>query len=135
SATERDLHEPLLVEWVVTNHGTGATDSPFWRDEVYLSTDQVLDGTDIKIGTAGNPNYLDVDQAYAGSAVVAAHSVSEGDYYILVRTDSRNDVEEYFNEGNNVAVGPLIHISFPPPPDLVVTSVIAPELAFSGQNM
>src|SRR5690606_11932801 len=34
SATERDLHEPLLVEWVVTNHGTGATDSPFWRDEV-----------------------------------------------------------------------------------------------------
>ncbi len=34
-----------------------------------------------------------------------------------------------------IAVGPQIHVSFPPPPDLVVSSVIAPELAFSGQSM
>ncbi len=48
SATERNLGEAFEVEWVVTNAGTGATDTPSWRDEVYLSVDQTYDGTDVQ---------------------------------------------------------------------------------------
>jgi len=41
---------------VVTNAGTGASNAPTWRDEIYLSTDQTFDATDVKIGSALNPN-------------------------------------------------------------------------------
>ena len=136
NATERDLFQPFQVDWVVENVGTGPTNASYWRDYVYLSPDPTLDPTDIKLGEFSNPAFLNDGEAYSQSATVSARgNISEGDYYILVLADGRDDVEEHFNEGDNLAVGPQIHISFPPPPDLVVSNVVAPETALSGQRM
>ena len=134
SATGRELYQYFNVDWVVTNNGTGATNASHWRDRVYLSPDQSFDATDILIGDVGNPTFLNDGESYAGTANVRAGLISEGDYYILIFTDAADQVEEYFNEGDNITVGPVIHINFPPPPDLVVTNVAAPETAFSGQR-
>ncbi len=82
-----------------------------------------------------NPNFLNAGEAYTGTATVSARDVGEGDYYLIVRADGRDDLEEYSGDGDNITVGPLIRITVPPPPDLVVNNVVAPEFAFSGQSM
>jgi subtilase family serine protease len=127
--------EQFLVEWIVRNTGTGATDVPQWRDQVYLSIDNELDETDVFIGSAFNPAYLAAGEGYSSSAIATAYGVSEGDYYVLVVADGTSRVQEVFGEGDNVAVGPRIHVSVPTPPDLIIASVRAPEQAFSGQPM
>ena len=68
---------------------------------------------------------------------VAIPGVSAGTYFLLVKADARDAgaVEEFFAENDNVGVGPQIQVTQPPPPDLVVTNVQLPELAFSGQPM
>ena len=133
---EVELGEAFTVHWSVLNTGDDATSSSFWRDYVFLSADQTLDDTDLRIGDVQNPSFLNAGEGYSTSTAVSVSGVSEGDYYILVKTDatSPHRVSES-DEGDNVLAGPQIHITLPPPPDMRVTSVQAPEIAFSGQPM
>jgi subtilase family serine protease len=135
SATEATIGQRFTVDFTVHNDGTGATNASFWRESVYLSVDDELDGTDILIGNATNGSFLNAGEAYASSIVATAPFTSEGDYFLIVKTDNLNHVQEFIAEGDNMSLGPRIHINFPPPPDLVVASVAAPEFAFSGQPM
>ncbi len=127
------LGDAFQVSWTVNNAGTGPTDAPQWSDYAYFSVDQILDSTDVYIGGAVNPSYLSAGQGYPGSAVATARGVGPGDYYVLVMADARGQVFEYLDEADNVGVGPRVHVDRPPPPDLVVTQVHAPDQAFSGQ--
>ena len=137
--TEVDLGDKFQVDWVVENVGTAATSASFWRDRVYLSVDDQLDGTDIQIGDTFNTSFLNAGENYGNSTIVTATGVSAGEYFILVKTDARNpdQVEEFIAEGDNVTAGPKIIVVLPPPPDLMVLSTAAglgvPPTGFSGQ--
>ena len=135
--TAAQLGQQFGVDWVVENVGTGPTNAPYWKDYVYLSADESLDETDRFLGEAANTSFLNVGETYSNTAVVSVQGVSEGNYYILVKTDATQPdrVDEVGNEGDNVRVGSQVRITLPPPPDLIVTSVQAPEQAFSGQLM
>lgn len=136
AVSEAELGQPFTVNWTVVNTGEAATNSSFWRDYIFLSSDETLDETDLRIGDVQNPSFLNSGEGYTGSAAVRATAVSEGDYFILVKTDATQpDRVNETIEGDNVTAGPAIHITLPPPPDMVVASVQAPEVAFSGQPM
>ena len=127
--------QETVVEWIVTNNGTGATSTPTWRDRVWLSLDQTLDATDIFLGQAINPSFLNVGDSYSNSLTVTLPQGIDDDYFFIVRTDASNQVFELDNEGDNENVGGPTDVMLTPPPDLQVSSVNAPGQAFSGQPM
>ena len=127
--------QKTVVEWIVTNNGTGATSTPVWSDGVWLSFDQVYDRTDVYLGQVNNPNYLDVGESYRNSLEVTLPQGIDSNYYFLVKTDVSNRVLELGNEGDNFNYGGPTDVSLTPAPDLQVDAVNAPSFAFSGQSL
>ena len=125
--------QSTVIEWTVTNVGAGATSAPSWRDAVYLSTDDKLDGSDVLLGRADNPSYLNAGDGYVNSLTVVLPRGIDGDYYFIVRTDDQNHVLEFENEGDNARAGGPTRVNLTPPPDLRVTYVNGPAAAFSGR--
>lgn len=125
--------QDVTVEWIVTNVGTGATSAPTWRDRVYLSFDQNLDGTDTFLGDANNPSFLNVGDSYRNNLTARLPNGLDDDYYFIIVTDIAGQVLEFEAEDDNVGVGGPTEIQLPDLPDLVVASVQAPSIAFSGQ--
>ncbi len=133
AVSEVDIGQQFTVDWEVVNVGIGPTSASFWKDRIYVSVDESLDITDTKIGERGNVSYLNSGENYTSTTVVTIGGTSEADYYILVKTDATDEVYEYQAEDDNVFVAGQVHVSIPPPADFIVTSVVAPALAFSGQ--
>jgi len=131
--SEVHLGQQFQVNLTVVNAGTGPTNASFWKDAVYFSVDQGLDATDVWIGDRGNVSFLNAGETYTSDIVATARGVSEGDYYIIVLTDATNTVYEDGFEGDNGKVVGQVQASLPPPADMRVTTVQAPEQAFSGQ--
>jgi hypothetical protein len=87
------------------------------------------------LGQAVNPSYLNPDDSYSNSLTVTLPRGIDGNYYFLVQADAYNYVAEVGNEGDNWGSGGPTDITLTPPPDLQVTTVNAPNGAFSGQPM
>ena len=109
----------------------------FRVDRVYLSVDRFLDGTDFFLAERQNVSFLNDGESYASQVTAAIPGVSAGTYFLLVKAERARCRRRggFFAENDNVGVGPQIQVTQPPPPDLVVTNVQMPELAFSGQPM
>ena len=125
--------QQTVVEWTVTNNGNAPTNAPFWYDRVWLSKDNILDGTDINLGEAVNPNYLRIGESYSNQLTVTLPQGIDDNYYFIVKTDVNNNVYEFQKENDNVGVGSATDVQLTPPPDLQITSVTAPNNAFSGR--
>lgn len=123
------------VDWVVRNAGLVATAAPIWYDSVYLSLDQTLDGGDLLVGTVSNPNFLNPGESYNNTATVTVPMGISGTRYFIVRTDIFNQVFEHTNESDNVTASSATNVVLTPPPDLEVTNIVAPLLAFSGDTL
>ncbi|TVS19950.1 MAG: hypothetical protein EA424_06450, partial [Planctomycetaceae bacterium] len=127
--------QQAVVQWVVTNTGDASTSAPVWYDRVWLSTDDVLDGSDTYLGQVANPSYLTPGDSYLNSLTVTLPQGIQGDYWFIVKTDAGNHVYEHNNEHDNVGVGPKTRVTMTPPPDLRVTEITGPDLAFSNQTV
>ncbi len=122
------------VTFDVRNDGTGATTVPTWTDEVYLSLDSNFDASDTRIGTMTNPLFLPPGQSYRQRVQFTLPSDQAGQFWIIARADRSNQVAES-NESNNLAVAGPFTVELEPQPDLQVSSVNAPSLAFSGEPL
>ncbi len=76
----------LVVSWTGEN-ATGYALFGTWSDGVYLSTDTVWDINDIHLGTVIHDGGLAEGETYSGSYTCTLPGVSNGQYYILVRSD------------------------------------------------
>jgi RHS repeat-associated protein len=123
------------IQWTVKNVGNGATSSPYWSDVVYLSLDNTFDNTDIYLGQANNPSYLNAGDSYTNHLDVTLPLGISGNYYFLVQTDIHNNVFENDKENDNLTVGGPTNVSLTPPPDFQVTTVTTPSQVFSGQSL
>jgi subtilase family serine protease len=123
-----------VIEWTVTNTGTGATNAPVWSDGVWLSLDNTFDNTDIFLGSVTNPSYLNVGESYTTSLTAILPEGISNDYRFIVKADYSNRVEELGNEADNLAVSTPTDVQLSPLPDLEVTTANAPAQAFSGQS-
>ncbi|MTJ45136.1 ELWxxDGT repeat protein [Dolichospermum flos-aquae] len=127
--------QSTAIQWTVKNVGNGATSSPYWSDAVYLSLDNTFDDTDISLGQANNPSYLNAGDSYTNHLDVTLPRGISGNYYFLVKTDVRNNVFENDKENDNLTVGSPTNVSLTPPPDFQVTNVTIPSQSFSGQSL
>ncbi|HNO80225.1 MAG TPA: NF038122 family metalloprotease [Phycisphaerae bacterium] len=120
------------VTFDVLNDGTGSTDVPFWMDGVFLSDDPTLDVGDLRVGFAPNPLFLPTGQSYRQTIEFELPSDRPGEFWLIAHTDYWGQVQE-FSESNNTTTGGPFTVALEPQPDLQVTSVSGPALAFSGE--
>jgi subtilase family serine protease len=152
---------PITVTYTVTNQGTRATRVDMWTDRIYLSIDPSLDSKDFILHEfVRRVGPLEAGDSYQRTVTLTLPEGLEGDYHILVYTDSDiigpvvdgsvadlaslppigfsryfpDLVKEYRDEGNNVTATPLT-IELRPAPDLQVTEVRIPERVLAGQSL
>jgi|GEM_PF-1710728 len=129
----------IEVSWTVRNAGTGPTYGN-WYDRLYLSTDAVLGSGDIALNYVYASESPDVRPVGAGQEYTRSLqnvqlplnvSLTDGNYFLLLRTDDGNQEPE-LSETNNV-IARAISLSVPDYPDLTVTNVEVPPSVQSGQ--
>ncbi len=94
----------LNATYDVRNYGVATVETTY-RERLFLSTDTVLDSSDIAVGRSHGhtADLAGPSGAHATNVAVSVPpDVSPGSYYVLVQADSEQAVPED-NEGNNVA--------------------------------
>ncbi|MFM6739119.1 MAG: CARDB domain-containing protein, partial [Microcystis panniformis] len=123
------------LEFTVLNQGIVATNTPRWKDRVYLSLDNRVTYDDVLIGDLDNGSALDPGESYRSKTQpLVVPKYFRGDVYLLVETDVANQVDEFPQDNNNVLAKPIKIIPIPPS-DLVTSDVIAPNQAFEGSTI
>jgi len=130
-ASEGTAGQPTTVNWTVQNNGTGAANASHWYDAVFLSSDDILDKGDTCLSSMIHNSILNPMDNYNENTEVDLPIYASGLYYILIKTDSRNDIYEHNTEDNNLVSQPIA-ITMLPPADLVVTDITVSESAAPG---
>jgi subtilase family serine protease len=126
----------VTVVWGVTNQGTGPAQSSYyysdsWLDQIYLSTDPVLDGEDVGFSYVYPPAPLPAGGSYWQTNQVRLPLTQSGDYYLILKTDDYGYLPEV-NRSNNVLTVPLtFHMT---PPDLAALAFRAPDTVTGPRN-
>ncbi len=129
----------VTITWTVRNDGSRTTNSNYWYDDVWMSTNRTLQigGTDIYLGTLQHTNPLSPGGSYSASlSVTVPTDVSPGSYYFIVTTDrpvlppgtepgTGNLVYESNKSNNELATSTAAAVSTTPTPELDVSNVIA----------
>lgn len=123
------------IDWVVQNQGLGATVPGTWYDNIYLSVDPTYNGFDPLLGSISSLNSLNAGASYSHTANVQLPQGSNGLYYIIIRTDHNGHVKETLENNNTTNSVTQIEVTLSPPPDLFVTEVTTPTIAFSGETV
>jgi subtilisin family serine protease len=124
------LGEQIAVTATVKNQGSG--DSGGFYTSVYLSTDSIINTSDLAITTFYvSPLAPGAQRAYTTKPIIPAN-LAPGIYYLGAISDTGNRVGES-NENNNAVAGNQIIIVSKV--DLVITSVSGPSSASPGQQI
>ncbi len=121
-----ESEQPIEVKWTVRNAGTGAT-LKGWVDQLYLSTDEQLDTSDMLVGEYSNRQSLTAGQSYEAIQTVTLPQGIHGAYYVIAVTDGKQTVIEPLAEDNNRRVSSVIDVRLAPYADLAVSQVVAPS--------
>jgi len=100
------------------------------RDILYLSNDNILDSEDRYLGEIVHAANVAPGESYSVTLPTQIANLLSGDYYLIVKTDGENAILET-NEDNNMAMS-FVTVTGPDP-DLVPTSINAPDVAGAGQ--
>ncbi|MHC1706309.1 MAG: CARDB domain-containing protein [Bacteroidales bacterium] len=121
----------IEVSYYQKNNGPGLMPAGlFFRDSLLISTSPVYDSA---LMTGFNIKYFNGIAIPAGDSLLRSYTVRlphglNGDYYLYVHADKRNNVTEGPGENNNISRSALpVHINLTPWPDLVVESITLPE--------
>jgi len=118
--------------WTAAN--TGNKDAPIFSEQIYFSNDNVV-GSDHLLGTFPLGGGL-----AAGASVERIQNVSiqtnwipaSGNYYLYVKTDSSNQLDEGLGESNNIRFQ-AVNVRRLLRPELQVANITAPANALFGE--
>lgn len=120
-----DAGSTILLQWSVVNDGGALANGP-WADTAYLSEDDAWDPNDALLGVFTRPSSLLPGEDYTRNEYVEVPLGIDGPYYLILRVDSEEDVNET-NENDNDAVHALTVNEFLPPDIAPVTDHTATE--------
>ncbi|MDR2622557.1 MAG: PKD domain-containing protein, partial [Dysgonamonadaceae bacterium] len=120
---------PVEYEWTIANNGQVAATG--FTDAVYISSDNVLNGSDERLYLSEN-NVLPAGNTSHRKVSVSIPDKWHGERYILIATNDNNKLQEADYTDNIIAVPVTVTLS--PLPDLAVTTFTAEPNARSGQS-
>ncbi|MEM7622208.1 MAG: CARDB domain-containing protein, partial [Planctomycetota bacterium] len=131
--SEATTDDTVMVDFTFANLGEADADG-LWLDRVLLSTSAVLDGNET-VAALSTPAAAIPAGGQEARTISITLPGEPGSYFVIVQTDSNNDIEEGSSEGNNVTVsaGPIV-VSAPPPADLFVEGLVCPSEAVAGSS-
>ena len=100
------------ITWTVTNQGANTAPGT-WYDALYLSPNGVWSLSDPLIAIVQHNGDLAPGASYTGTTSVALPAVLPGNYYVVVRTDVRDNVRESDKTNNQLASTGTIAMSLP----------------------
>jgi subtilase family serine protease len=125
--------ETITLSWTVKNQGTTPANAN-WYDYVYVSSDQVVDSSDISIVSEyiDSQTPLAADGSYTATRNITLpnNAALVGDRYLIFVTDGNQNQPET-SEGNNRLIIPINFSAS----DLTITNVTAPNTAVVGSNI
>jgi CARDB len=130
--------QPLTVSWQVRNAGPDRTLASAWADELYLSTNNVLDGNDLRVARLGNANgsQLISGGQYAQTTTFTLPQGLSGAYFLIARTaiDPNGALNDHNPANNQQVIGKAITLTAPA--DLVIVGTpTVPATALAGQQV
>ena len=118
--------------WVVVNDGLGITGKAYWRDAVYLSTDDQWDSTDRRLAIVSHSGVLASGSSYrVFTSSIQIPGGIYGNFSMIIRTDVYGEVFEGTDEDDNDHVI-AINVILSPYPDLHVEDVEAASPVYTG---
>ncbi|MGJ8635989.1 MAG: CARDB domain-containing protein [Phycisphaerales bacterium] len=102
------LGEQATFTWEVANAEDAASPvTGSWEDSVFLSEDEYWDIDDAFVGrvTTSTASPLDPGMSVTGSITAPVPGVRPGEYFVIVRSDSRNlipETNDLNNDGNSI---------------------------------
>jgi subtilase family serine protease len=117
----------LDLIWGVTNQGVGPAEAGYssWSDDVYLSSDSILDSSDIAIAYRSVTGPVGPSDSYWGTNTIRLPLTKSTQCFLIFKTDDYNGVVESNETNNTVAVPLTVQIL---PPDLVPLAFLAPTV-------
>jgi subtilase family serine protease len=114
------FEQDLEFQATVSNHGTDAGRA---KIEYFLSEDDQLDGTDVRVRSDSafnvNAGQTDSGKHFRLKYEKIANSLSDGSGYLIAVVDGNNRVDE--SDENNNVIAKAISFADPSPADLVIT--------------
>ncbi|MBX9652516.1 carboxypeptidase regulatory-like domain-containing protein, partial [bacterium] len=145
--------QTVPITFTVSNIGQTATQTPIWSDYVFVSSNPgivypdpvaddllIVDQPNTTLLSLPNPTYLEPGQSYTQTVDVTIPTNAAGSWYVYVFP---NGLGKFYSvpvalresdRTNNLTRSDAFQVNLTPPPDLVVTQVIAPSTTFSGQS-
>jgi hypothetical protein len=114
--------DTVAFDFTVENIGADATVATSWIDRVVISTNTIFgDGDDYELAALTRTGSLAAGDAYTVSHSSDLPEGIEGSFYLIVRSDTANQVDEFLFEGDNVlASGGTFTVNLADYPDLLV---------------
>ena len=112
----------VQIAWTVGNVGNGVLTRGRWVDSVYLDTSSVLSDEAIKLGDIAISDTLKPNANYMATTNVGIPGGLTGGYYLFIRTDNFQQIDEADDTQNNVK-SILVFLELPPSPDLRVKDI------------
>ncbi|NJM14141.1 MAG: hypothetical protein HC896_01020, partial [Bacteroidales bacterium] len=104
--------DQVTVEWVIDNYGGSETKSN-WKDGVYLLKEGDVDFANaIKIAEHTHTTMLNIGDFAIVSKNITVPNNLKDNYYVYVKTDINNNINELSFEDNNISDSVAIHITY-----------------------
>ncbi|MEJ5239195.1 MAG: CARDB domain-containing protein, partial [Limisphaera sp.] len=105
--------------YAVTNVGSQATQVGSWFDRVVLSADAKMDDGDVALAVVARTGVLQPGEGYLVNRTVNLPDGIEGTFYLIVKADYTDTVNEFLLEGDNeTATEQPVQIALADYPDL-----------------
>lgn len=103
--------EPFTISYTIENNGDFIAQGQL-RDVYYLSKDSEWDRDDIMVGYASGDVEIDAGSEIIRSATGRLTNISEGEYYLIVRTNSTRNIPEVNYEDNDIVSTSSMNVDF-----------------------
>ncbi|KAJ8025089.1 Teneurin-3 [Holothuria leucospilota] len=125
----------IEVSWQVENIGQMGVPFITWFDRVHLSLLPEPESNPVVFRNQRVRRFVDPVDGYSITTSWTLPEDFIGTFHVFVETDVFSSVED-FDRSNNVGIADsTVEVRLTPPPDLQVTSVVAPASTFSGLNI
>lgn len=130
--------DEIEISFEVENIGLSGTGTTQWQDDIYLSLYPVFDpATAFLVQTLLHSTPLAAGASHIDTVSITLDQYLQGSYYVFVKTDALDDLQET-DENNNTERSPeTIIITLHPYPDIwvrnveAITASIVPDSSFS----
>lgn len=103
--------EEISISWTIKNGDLFPTAGTL-KDAIYLSEDQEWNESDILVGTVSGTVSLQVGESVERTATGIINSVVPGSYYVIIRTNQLNSINESDYQNNAMASASTCRVDF-----------------------